>query len=118
MVSAFAYLWGPHNYNAHPFAPLSCKVEGYLHPGIQETWALHTASGYYIGNAHEHYRCLKVYIPTMKSTRVCDTVFFKHKYLTMPTITPDVALILAANKLVNAISGAVPKTSVTEDAIT
>jgi hypothetical protein len=36
----------------------------------------------------------------------------------MATITPNVALILAADKLVNAISGAVLKTSVTEDAIT
>ncbi len=38
-VSAYAYLWGPHDYNAHPFAPLGCKVEAYLYPGIRETWA-------------------------------------------------------------------------------
>ncbi len=117
-VSAYAYLWGPHDYNAHPFAPLGCKIEAYLYPGTRETWAPHTASGYYIGNSHEHYRCHQVYIPATRSNRVCDTVFFKHKYLTMPTITPDVALILAADKLADAIGGAIPKTSVTEDAIT
>ena len=55
-VSAFAYLWGQHNYNANPFAPLGCKVEAHITPGTREMWAAHTASGYYIGNAWEHYR--------------------------------------------------------------
>ncbi len=35
----------------------------------------------------------------------------------MPTITPDVALILATDKLVNAITGIIPKNSITKDAI-
>ncbi len=80
-------------------------------------WAPHTARGYYIGNSHKHYRCHKIYILDMRSNRICDTVFFKHKYLTMPTITPKVALILSADKLVDAIAGIVPKNSITEDAI-
>jgi hypothetical protein len=35
----------------------------------------------------------------------------------MRTISPYVALILAANKLVNAIAGVVPKNSITKDPI-
>ena len=58
-VSAFAYLWGQHNYNANPFAPLGCKVEAHITPGTREMWAAHTASGYYIGNAWEHYRVMR-----------------------------------------------------------
>jgi hypothetical protein len=116
-VSAYAYLWGPHDYNAHLFAPLGCKVKAYLYPGIRETWAPHTASGYYIGNSHEHYWCHEICIPDTRSKRVCNTVFFKHKYLMMPRITPDVALILAANKLNNAIAGVVLKNSITKNAI-
>jgi len=50
-VSAFAFLWGEHDYNANPFAPLGCKVEAHVTPGTRETWAAHTTSGYYIGNA-------------------------------------------------------------------
>jgi hypothetical protein len=69
-VSAYMYLWGPHDYNAHPFAPLGCKVKAYLYPGIRETWAPHTPSGYYIGNSHEHYWC------HARSNCVCNTVFF------------------------------------------
>ena len=46
-----------------------------------------------------------------------DTAFFKHKYLTMPTITPADALIKAADKLVHDISGVTPRNSITKDAV-
>ena len=78
-VSAHAYLWGQHDYNANPYAPLGCKVEAHVVPGKRETWAPHTVSGYYIGNAPQHYRCHDIYIPDTKGTRTCETVFFKHK---------------------------------------
>jgi len=103
-VSAYAYLWGEHNYNANPFAPLGCKAEAHVTPGTRETWAPHTASGFYIGNAKEHYQCHKIYICDTKHTRICLTVFFKHKYSTMPTITPADALIRAADYLIDAIA--------------
>ncbi len=56
-------------------------------------WAPHTTSGFYIGNAWDHYRCHEIYINDMRHTCTCDTVFFKHNYLTMPTLTPANALI-------------------------
>ncbi len=43
-VSAYAYFWGEHDYNANPFAPLGCKVEAHITPNKRETWAPHTAS--------------------------------------------------------------------------
>ena len=116
-VSAYAFLWGQHDYNANPYAPLGCKVEAYLYPDIRETWATHTASGYYLGNSKEHYRCHQIYISDTRHTRVCDTVFFKHKYLAMPTITLADALIKATKKIVDAISGVIPKNSITKDAV-
>ncbi len=51
LVSAYTYLWGEHNYNANPFAPLGCKVEAHVTPSIQETWAPHTANSFYVRNA-------------------------------------------------------------------
>jgi hypothetical protein len=117
LVSAYAYLWGEHNYNANPFAPLGCKVEAHVMPSIQETWAPHTASGSYVGNAWEHYRCHEIYICDTKHTRTCLTMFFKHKYLTMPTITPADALIRAANSLTDAIAGLVPTPTCTQNAV-
>ena len=116
-VSAYTYLWGQHDYNANPFAPLGCKVESHLVPGIRETWAPHTASGYYVGTSWEHYRCHEVYIIDTRHTRMCSTVFFKHKYLTMPSLTPADALIRAADNLTTALAGVIPPPSMTTDAI-
>ncbi len=116
-VSTYTHLWGQHDYNVNPFAPLGCKVEAYLYPGIQETWAPHTASGYYLGNMQEHYRCHKIYISDTRHNQVCDTVFSKNKYLTMPTIILADTLIKALDKLVDAISGVIPKNSITKDAL-
>jgi hypothetical protein len=117
LVSAYAYLWGKHNYNANPFAPLGCKVEAHVTPSIQETWAPHAASSFYVGNAWEHYRCHKIYICNTKHTRTYLTVFFKHNYLMMPTITPADALIRAADSLTDAIAGLVPSPTCTQDAV-
>jgi hypothetical protein len=44
-------------------------------------------------------------------------VFFKHKYLTMPTLTPADALIKAVDNLTSAIAGVVPPPNMTTDAI-
>jgi hypothetical protein len=45
-------------------------------------------------------------------------VFFKHKYLPMPTLTPGDDLIKAADNLLEAITGTIPVSSITDDAIT
>ncbi len=117
-VSAYTYLYRQHGYNSNPFAPLGCKVEAHIVPEICKTWAPHTASGYYIGNAMEHYHCHNVYIPDTKGTHICSSIFFKHRYLTMPTLTPTDMLINAADTLSEAIIGAIPVSSITNDAIT
>ncbi len=116
-ISAYTYLWGQHDYNLNPIAPLGCKVQAHMVPGIKETWAPHTTSRFYIGNSWEHYCCHEVFISDTHHTRICSTVFFKHKYLTMPTLTPSDALILAANNLTNAVAGIIPPPNITTDAI-
>ncbi len=116
-ISAYTYLWKQHDYNTNPFVPLGCKVEAHLVSTIQESWAPHTASGFYIGNAWDHYWCHEIYITDTRHTQVCNTVFFKHKYLTMPTITPTNALIQAADDLTDAISGVIPPPNLTRDAV-
>ena len=113
-VSAYAYMYGQHNYDRNPFAPLGCKVEAHMMPSTRDTWAEHTASGYYIGSSPEHYRCHVVYITATRSLRVCQTVFFKHKYLTQPSFTTNDALLLAADRLTAAIEGVVPTTTSTQ----
>ena len=48
-ILAYTYSKGQHNYNAHPFAPMGCKVEMYIMPNVWETWAPRTVAGYYLG---------------------------------------------------------------------
>ena len=107
-VSSYTYLWGQHDYNINPFAPLGCKVKSHLVPGIRETWAPHTASRYYVGTSWEHHHCQEVYIIDTRHTHMCSSVFFKHKYLTMPSLTPADALIRAADDLTTALAGVIP----------
>ena len=111
-VSSYTYLWGQHDYNANPFAPLGCKVESHLVPGIRETWAPHTASRYYVRTSCEHYQYHEVYIIDTRHTLMCSSVFFKHKYPTMPSLTPADALIRAADNLTTALAGVIPPSSI------
>ncbi len=41
----------------------------------------------------------------MRATRVSGMVFYKHKYITNPDVTPDDAAIVAAKKLAEALKG-------------
>ena len=97
--SAFEVLRGPHDFNANPWAPLGCKCEIHVAPSKRKTWEEHTKTGFYVGSSWDHYRCHEVWIQDSKHTRVGQTVFFKHKYLTDPITTPNDALIQATQDL-------------------
>ena len=69
-MSAHAYFFGEFSYNAHPLAPLGTSVEMHVVPEIRETFATHSASGFYIGTSLEHYRCHKVWLNDTRAERV------------------------------------------------
>jgi len=48
-VSAYAYLWGPHDFNKMPLAPLGCAVLIHDKPAKRQSWATHASDGWYIG---------------------------------------------------------------------
>jgi len=93
------------------------ETEMHLKPTARETWEEHSASGWNIGTSLEHYRCYDVWIDKTLGTRCGNTVFFKHKYLTMPTITSGDALVKAAIDLKDTIEKNVSKTLETEEAL-
>ena len=92
-ISAFAHMYGQHDYDAHRFAPIGCDVDMHVMPSRRKTWESHTKTGYYLGTSWEHNRCHKVWIQETKITRVGQTVFFKQKYLTHSKITATDALL-------------------------
>jgi hypothetical protein len=116
-ISTYAYLWKQHNYNANPFAPLGCKVEAHLVPTNHETWVLTQPV---VSTLATHGITTAATRSTSNNTQhtcTCNTVFFKHKYLTMPTLTPADALIQAVDNLTLAIASVVPPPNMTTDAI-
>ena len=53
----------------------------------------------------EHYICHKIYVKKTRSERISDTVFFKHKYITQPTVTPADTIVKALDDLTHALKG-------------
>eukprot|EP00804_Cyclotella_cryptica_P004404 CCRYP_006820-RA/>CCRYP_006820-RA protein AED:0.33 eAED:0.33 QI:0/0/0/1/0/0/3/0/519 len=98
-ISSHTHLYGHHDYNAHPFVPLGMEALVHDKPHRRKSFAQHCTKGYVIGTSYEHYRCWKVWTPTSRTTRISATVFFKHKYITNPTVTPADAIIAAATNL-------------------
>jgi len=69
------------------------------------TWAERSIDGWYLGTSLEHYRCHIIHVKKTKSERISDTVFFKHKYITQPTLTPVDTVIKAIDDLTCALKG-------------
>jgi len=106
-MSTYEALYGKHNYDQNPWAPLGCAVKLHVTPDKQKTWGKHTKTGYYLGNATEHYRCHKIWTIDTRSVRIGQTVFFKHKYLTQPRVTESDALLRASDELCAALKDTV-----------
>jgi hypothetical protein len=58
-----------------------------------------------------------VYIVKTRATRVSNTVFFKHQYITNPQITPETLVMKAAAELTSALKGRVSRDAETAEAL-
>ena len=103
--SGYAYLFGEFSYNAHSLAPLDTVVEMHLVPGARERWAPHTATGHPVDVLMQHCTYYSIRIKENRSKIIGNTLFFKHTYLTMPTLTNADALLLATKDLQTALKG-------------
>jgi hypothetical protein len=88
-----------------PIAPMGCAVQFHIKPGRRKTFGEHSADGFYLKTSEEHYRTHVVFCKKTRAKRLADTVFFKHKYITQPTVMPADAIVNAITKLRNAIQG-------------
>ncbi|KAL7480170.1 hypothetical protein ACHAW6_005874 [Cyclotella cf. meneghiniana] len=104
-VSAYAYHHGNFDYNRMPLAPLGCAVQFHIKPTNRQSWGEHSSDGWHLGSSAEHYRCWWVFVKETRSKRITDTVFFKHKYITQPTVTPADAIVKAYQDLTFALKG-------------
>ena len=63
--------------------------------------------GYYVGTSLEHYRYYWGWMRETKKIRGSDTVIFKHKYITNPSVTTGDAILNAAKQLISALCGSI-----------
>ena len=54
-VSAYAYLYGPHNYNAKPFVPIGMDTLIHRKPSKRKTFTQHCVKMWVLGNAMDYY---------------------------------------------------------------
>ncbi len=87
-ISAWAYHHGSFDYNRMPLAPMGCAVQFHIKPSRRKTFGEHSADGFYLKTSEEHYRTHVVFCKKTQAKRLADTVFFKHKYITQPMVTP------------------------------
>ena len=102
-VSAYQYVQGVFDYNKTPLAPMGCAVQLHERSERRGTWAMNSVDGWYLRTSDEHYRCHVIYVKNTRSERVSDTVHFKHKHITAPTLTPEDTIVRALNDLTQAL---------------
>jgi hypothetical protein len=116
-MSAFAHGHSQHAYMKKPFAPIGCAVLIHVKPKNRQTWDTHTKAGYNLGTSMEHHQCFKIYITKTRATRVSDTVFFKHQYITNLRVSPESLVVAAAQQLTSGLKGNIPAGNETAEAL-
>jgi hypothetical protein len=108
-VSAYQYVNGNFDYNKMPLAPMGCAVQIYQNSERRKSWAANAIDGWYLQTSPEHYLCHIIHVKQTMSERVSDTVFFKTKYITQPTLTPADIITKALNDLTKALREDFPR---------
>ena len=55
-ISAYAHVYGPHDYNATPFVPVGMETLIHDKPKRRRTFAEHCSKGFVLGTSFDHYR--------------------------------------------------------------
>ena len=104
-ISAYALLHGPLDYNAMLLALLGYAVQLHKATIKWKTWSGHSFDEWYLGTSKQYHREHTIYINKTKSVQNCNTVFFKHKYITHPIVTPADATVKACQELARTLQG-------------
>ncbi len=104
-ISAFAHVHGPHNYMKKPFPPLGCEIQAHVKPEDRQTCDPQFDASFSLGTSMQNHQCFWVYITKTRATRINDTVFFKHQYITNLTVSPESHVVMAAHQLATAPKG-------------
>lgn len=81
------------DFNKTPMALVGCKAVIYEKPDKQKIWNTAGSNGWYVGPAMEHYRCYMCYVTNTRGFRICDTVDFfpRNITITLETTSQQIA---------------------------
>jgi hypothetical protein len=88
-----------------PYAPLGCAIQAHVKPDDRRTWDTQSDAGFSLGTSMQQHQCFQVYTTKTWATRISNTVFFKHQYITNSMVSPEFHVILAAQQLATALKG-------------
>ena len=94
--SAYAFINGPYDFNAHPLAPLGCRAVVHQRAsgrgGKRGGWGNRGKIGYYVGPVMHSYRVWAFYMPETNAIQETDTAeFFPSIPLPTTTIETEIA---------------------------
>jgi hypothetical protein len=84
---------------------MGCAVQFHIKPNRRKTWGEHSSDGWYLTTSKDHYRCHYIFVKATRAKRISDTVYFKHKHITQPSLTTEDLVIKAIQDLSNAFKG-------------
>jgi hypothetical protein len=113
-VLAYAHLSGPFDHNKTPLAPMGCEAQIHEKTDKQGTWAYHSVDGWYLFTSPENYHTHTCHVKATKIECHSDTVHFKHKNITNPTITHADKVMQALAECFKTITGAMGGTTAQE----
>jgi hypothetical protein len=102
-VSAYQYVNGEFDYNKMPLAPLGSAIQMHESTNRCKTWDAHSLNGWYLGTLTKHYWCHIIFCQKTCSKRISDIVFFQHRYITQPAVTPKDHIVKAVGDLASAL---------------
>ena len=97
-----------HDFNMHPLEPLGVEIQMLENPDKRKTWGMRSKPGYYVGASLEHYHYYWGWMNETNKIRGSETVRFKHKYITNPSITSGNAIVNAVQQLNSALQESTP----------
>ena len=94
---ARSFIFGPHDFNKDPLAPLGSKVM--MHEGTfeQGLWSDQGIKGFFVGSTHEHYRCYQCLNPSINGIWTTNSIKFFPKWRMPTTSLLDQLNILLAD---------------------
>ena len=84
---------------------MGCNAQVHEKADAWGTWAYHLIGGWYLYTSPKHYHTHVCHIKSTRHERLSNTVEFKHKQITNPTITHADKIMIAIAAVVKAIKG-------------